>query len=48
MPISVACPSCQARYSLPDAMRGKRAKCKKCQTGFAIDEALSEPAAPQR
>jgi HEAT repeat protein len=36
MPISTACPQCQTEYNLADQMRGKRARCKKCQQPFTV------------
>jgi predicted Zn finger-like uncharacterized protein len=34
MAIDVLCPICGASYSLPDAQRGKRVRCKKCEHPF--------------
>ena len=35
MPLTVACPGCQSKYSLPDKLLGKKIKCKKCGKAFA-------------
>ena len=36
MPITIACPGCMTRYSLPDSTAGKTAKCKKCEQVFRV------------
>ncbi len=36
MPIEVACPGCKATLKAPDAMAGKKARCKGCNTSFAL------------
>jgi hypothetical protein len=36
MPIQVICPGCQARYTVPDKFRGKKARCKKCGHGIVV------------
>jgi len=41
MPIAIACPSCGARLTAPDAAAGKRVKCAKCQTVVPIPESDS-------
>lgn len=41
MPIRTSCPSCQARYNLPDAMNGKKVRCAKCNQTMVV--ALEEP-----
>jgi uncharacterized RDD family membrane protein YckC len=35
MPLDVACPSCQTRYSLPEKFAGKKLKCKSCGKPFS-------------
>src|SRR5262249_25545235 len=42
MPIDVRCPSCNLPYQLADSLRGKKARCKRCQQVFVIE---SRPAA---
>ena len=50
MPIAIQCPSCQAPYTLADALAGKRVRCKKCEAiisvpgGTAEDRLASSPA----
>ncbi|MBM3982997.1 MAG: hypothetical protein FJ304_22535, partial [Planctomycetes bacterium] len=50
--IEVSCPNCSAKLKAPDGMAGKKAKCKKCGTGFRVPgpapaaESASEGAAP--
>ncbi len=39
MAVATACPQCQTGYSMPDEMRGKQARCSKCQTIFAVQPA---------
>jgi predicted Zn finger-like uncharacterized protein len=34
MPITIACPNCDARFQAPDTFEGKRVKCKKCGETF--------------
>lgn len=34
MPITIACPKCQTKYSLPESSLGKALKCQKCGAGF--------------
>lgn len=34
MPFSITCPSCDSRLTVPDALAGKRVKCKKCDEPF--------------
>jgi len=34
--VEVACPGCQAVLKAPDAMAGKKARCKRCNTSFRI------------
>ena len=36
MHISVACPGCKTRYSIPDAVAGKLARCNKCDQSFRV------------
>lgn len=38
MPFPVVCPSCGKRSNAPDNARGKRAKCGKCGTSFALTD----------
>src|SRR5437762_8699820 len=44
MPIDVRCPSCNLPYQLADSLRGKKARCKRCQQVFVIE---SRPAAAE-
>ena len=46
MPIRVACPSCSAPLSAPDAAAGRTVKCPKCQTPMALPDAPAPVAAP--
>jgi|SRR5579863_807644 len=41
--VSFSCPQCQERYKAPAEFRGKRTRCKKCQTIIAIPEADPNP-----
>ncbi len=41
MPTAVACPKCNARYSLPDELVGKPVKCKACGTVFKSNPAVA-------
>jgi hypothetical protein len=34
--VEVSCPSCRAKLKAPDSLAGKKAKCKKCGTGFRV------------
>ena len=34
--VEVSCPNCGVKLKAPDNMAGKKAKCKKCGTGFRI------------
>src|SRR5262245_30573282 len=36
MPFSIVCPECDARLQVPDALAGKRIKCKKCGGSFVV------------
>ncbi len=38
MAIKVRCPSCDAAYSAPENMRGKKMKCSHCKTKFVVQE----------
>lgn len=38
MPLCVICPGCQARLELRDELRGKKVRCRKCETVFAAVE----------
>src|SRR5271157_2981888 len=31
MPITIVCPQCQCKMTVPDALAGKRGKCSKCK-----------------
>jgi hypothetical protein len=42
MPFATVCPSCDARLTAPDAVRGKKVKCKKCGDPFVARPA-AEP-----
>ncbi|MFO0938387.1 MAG: MJ0042-type zinc finger domain-containing protein [Gemmataceae bacterium] len=43
-PIDTACPNCQTTLRVPAELAGKKVKCKKCQTVFAV-AATAKPAA---
>jgi hypothetical protein len=52
MPLTIACPKCDARLQAPDTVRGKRVKCRKCGETFVArpvdddeDDRPSRPAA---
>lgn len=51
MPVAIACPKCQSRYSLPENALGKPVKCKSCGTVFKTkspaQQAPGKPNAPQ-
>lgn len=36
MSLTIACPSCQAKYRLPDGSEGKKVKCQKCGERFTV------------
>lgn len=37
MSIQVRCPSCHEKYNLPDALNGRRVRCKQCAKAFTAD-----------
>jgi ribosomal protein L37AE/L43A len=41
--IRLACPGCDATFTVPDTHAGKTAKCPKCETQFLIPEATDAP-----
>ncbi|HYH68152.1 MAG TPA: hypothetical protein VD866_25895, partial [Urbifossiella sp.] len=41
--VEVACPGCQAVLKAPDAMAGKKARCKRCNTSFRIPGGTAPP-----
>jgi predicted Zn finger-like uncharacterized protein len=43
MPLTAVCPTCSTRYVVKDELAGKRAKCKKCGSEFAIRQMASSP-----
>lgn len=43
MPVTIACPKCQKKFQLPDAMRGKKVKCSQCGTAFRTAPAAAKP-----
>ena len=45
MPMTVACPHCDANLKMPDTAAGKTVKCPKCSKPFAAPEAESPPMA---
>src|SRR5437773_2231171 len=45
MSIRIVCPNCRAAYTVADELRGKKARCRECQTLFLIG-AAAPPAAP--
>lgn len=49
MPVKVVCPECAVRLTVPDAVVGKKIKCKKCGAVFPALEAAEEaPEAPAK
>jgi hypothetical protein len=52
MPFATVCPNCDARLTAPDAVRGKKVKCKKCNGAFvarpAADPEEDEDARPAK
>src|SRR5262249_30434487 len=46
MPIQITCPKCQAVYNVPEEQRGKRARCKKCETVFVATAAETQAGPP--
>ncbi|MFO0863336.1 MAG: hypothetical protein U0744_01515 [Gemmataceae bacterium] len=49
MPFQAACPACNAKINVPDAMAGKKAKCPKCANIFVLpggEDAISANPAP--
>jgi predicted Zn finger-like uncharacterized protein len=42
MPVKTACPACQTPYTLADAMRGKKVRCKQCQRVFDVIAAAAD------
>jgi HEAT repeat protein len=47
MPIQAACPHCQAKHTLDDALVGKKIHCPQCMLRFRVDAAGPQPAPPQ-
>jgi predicted Zn finger-like uncharacterized protein len=47
--MAITCPGCQAQLKVPEALRGRKAKCDKCATVWEVPAAASErsPAAPR-
>jgi predicted Zn finger-like uncharacterized protein len=39
MPIQAVCPECQSAYQLADQQRGKKVRCKNCETVFVVPDA---------
>src|SRR5215210_2988212 len=46
MTITFACPGCARRYSVNQALAGKRTKCKQCGHGMTIPAAAAGTASP--
>ena len=44
--ISIACPSCQKRYSVPADLGRRKLKCKACGTDFRLSDLLPQQATP--
>ena len=44
--ISIACPSCQKRYSTPADLGHRKLKCKACGTDFRLTNLLLQQATP--
>ena len=42
MPLTVTCSGYKKVYSLPETMRGKKVRCKDCQTMFTVEEKVEE------
>lgn len=40
MPLRVICPGCQTEFELHDQLRGRKVRCKKCETAFAAEEPI--------
>lgn len=45
MPIAIACPGCQRKLNVPDAMIGRRVKCPACAMSFEATPAAPPPSA---
>src|SRR5436190_1714939 len=45
MSLRIVCPGCRAVYTVADELRGKKARCRECQTLFPIDAPAAAPAA---
>jgi predicted Zn finger-like uncharacterized protein len=43
MSIEAVCPDCDATYNLPDAQRGKKVRCKKCDSVFTVTAPARKP-----
>jgi predicted Zn finger-like uncharacterized protein len=46
MPISLACPSCQKPYNVPDTLAGKQVRCQKCSHVFTVTAPQLAPLQP--
>ncbi|MEK6237259.1 MAG: autoantigen p27 domain-containing protein, partial [Planctomycetales bacterium] len=46
MPITVACPQCNARFQAPDAYAGQVTPCPQCGTNMTIPQASPAPSHP--
>jgi predicted Zn finger-like uncharacterized protein len=44
MSIEAVCPDCDATYNLPDTQRGKKVRCKKCDSVFTVTAPARKPA----
>ncbi len=44
MVIRIVCPACQSAYSVPEELRGRKARCRKCDASFLIEGATEQPA----
>src|SRR5690349_14481132 len=45
--ISISCPKCKKQLNLPETLKGKKIRCKDCETVFAVEpgKAAAKPAA---
>jgi predicted Zn finger-like uncharacterized protein len=46
MPIVATCPQCQSTYQTPDALSGKKVRCKNCSTVFTVQPPVDPDAPP--
>ncbi len=48
MPLRTHCPSCDAAFTLDDALRGKKVRCKKCESIFTVRPADEDDPGEER